>query len=325
MAIKAKDEKHAAQIEAGVTGRKRGHDFEKLIANRINLLQPPFKPLNISGHLFERPPEISLLSYICHKLSLEPPIEIKAFSTGGHATGEGGDDFLLDGGMILKRAKSDLILQIKSANVLAAVYGVSVKTCSKSSPTNDQLYCSTAEAFCNLLASIEIKVSDTARKALKMFCGDIGFRPMDSPLVSSRLNSERWFWEELPIEAQQEWASVLTRHQSKITHLLLSKGYKNDPYPPSFVLHQTCKYESWDKVEVALFTIEELVELSCKAGGFSTTSYTVKKGRFKDPSTTHQAPRFGFVQFQRLGNTQNATQLQFNLQAGYFYKLPLLL
>ena len=70
-----------------------------------------------------------------------------------------------------------------------------------------------------------------------------------------------------------------------------------------------------------MFTVEELIEYSCRNNGFTTTPYTVRKGRFRDPHVTHYAPRFGFVQFQRLGNKQNATQLQFNLQAGYFYKL----
>jgi hypothetical protein len=69
--------------------------------------------------------------------------------------------------------------------------------------------------------------------------------------------------------------------------------------------------------------VDELVEFSCSAGGFSTKPYSVRKGRFKDASVIHQAPRFGFVQLQQFGNKQNATQLQFNLQAGYFYKLKM--
>ena len=33
------------------------------------------------------------------------------------------------------------------------------------------------------------------------------------------------------------------------------------------------------------------------------------------------APRFGIVQMQRGGQAQHPEQLQFNLQAGYFYKI----
>jgi hypothetical protein len=316
-----KDEKHAAQIAAGITGRKRGHDFEKTLADKINNLPSNFTPSKVSGHLFVGPPEILLMSVVFSKLELKWPFQYKAFSTGGHATGEGGDIVLLESGAALKRAKSDLLLEI-IATESRSIFGISVKTCSKRTPTNDQLYCSTADAFCNLLGSIGIEVSNGARIALKMFCGDVGFRPMDIPHTPGRINVERWFWEELPADAQQEWADLLTRYQKEITYLLLSKGYKNDPYPPSFVLHQTCAFSSWENAEVALFTIDELVNFSCLVGGFSTTPYVVRKGRFKDSTTIHQAPRFGFVQFQRLGNVQNATQLQFNLQAGYFYKLP---
>ena len=322
MPINPENERHAAQIAAGITGRKRGHDFEKILAAKINLLQHSTLPLNISDHLFVGSPEIWLLSFIFQRSNLEPPFDIKAFSTGGHATGEGGDAVLLESGGLLRRAKSDLLIQITKAGV-KVFYGVSVKTCSKPTPTNAQLYCSTADAFCNLLVSLGIEVSNAARVALKRFCGDVGFRPTDMNIsdTTKRVNPERWFWEELPNDAQLEWADLLTTHQREITHLLLSKGYKDDPFPPSFVLHQTRRFESWEKAEVAIFTVDELVEFSCRAGGFSTTPYFVRKGRFQDAGVVHQAPRFGFVQFQRLGNKQNATQLQFNLQAGYFYRL----
>ena len=323
MAIEPENEKHAAQIAAGITGRISGHNFEKLLASRINIaFSNGFLPKQDIGHLSVGSPEISLLSYIHKKLNLKVPFEIKAFATGGHATGEGGDTFLLESGLPLLRAKSDLLIQVITASA-TSVYGVSVKTCSKPSPTNDQLYCSTADAFCRLLATIEIELSNLAKSSLKMFCGDVGFRPMDMPIRAERINSERWFWEELPALAQSEWAEVLTKRQDDITRLLLSKGYKDDPFPPYFVLHQTKKFDAWENMEVAIFTIEELVEFSRKAGAFTTTPYYVRKGRFKDALTIHQAPRFGFVQFQRLGNRQNATQLQFNLQAGYFYRLQL--
>ena len=56
--------------------------------------------------------------------------------------------------------------------------------------------------------------------------------------------------------------------------------------------------------------------------GFSHKEYSVRKGSFKDPEgVKHQAPRFGIIQMQRGGQKQHPTQLQFNLQAGYFYKI----
>ena len=39
------------------------------------------------------------------------------------------------------------------------------------------------------------------------------------------------------------------------------------------------------------------------------------------PGVKHLAPRFGIVQMQRGGQKQHPDQLQFNLEAGYFYKL----
>tara|TARA_R100000808_G_scaffold23266_1_gene51440 strand:- start:49 stop:249 length:201 start_codon:yes stop_codon:yes gene_type:complete len=38
------------------------------------------------------------------------------------------------------------------------------------------------------------------------------------------------------------------------------------------------------------------------------------------PDFFHEAPRFGIIQMQRGGQKQHPTQLQFNLEAGYFYK-----
>ena len=73
---------------------------------------------------------------------------------------------------------------------------------------------------------------------------------------------------------------------------------------------------------MAIYAVNELVALSVRYGGFSTRPYTVKKGRFKADLAIHSAPRFGIVQLQPLGNTQNRNQLQFNLKASYFTKLP---
>ena len=69
------------------------------------------------------------------------------------------------------------------------------------------------------------------------------------------------------------------------------------------------------------------MKLSKKYSGFTKKLYADrKKSRsVEDRKLTkgifHEAPRFGIIQFQRLGNKQNATQLQFNLEAGYFYNI----
>ena len=201
--------------------------------------------------------------------------------------------------------------------------GVSVKTCNNAKPINDQLFCTTAIAFCNLLRANNIPVSDKAEKALRMFCGDPGFRPCDDAACppDRKCNPEHWFYDELPTTEHAEFQEIFSKFQREITAILLQKAYVGDPHPPEFLLHQTVRYTDIHNCQMALFKIDELVDLSCRKSGFHTASRTTNKGRFKSP-VQHLRPRFGYVQFQRLGNKQNATQLQFNLQAGYFNKLP---
>lgn len=222
------------------------------------------------------------------------------------------------------RSKSDIVMDVRVGNVLHQV-GVSVKTCSNPTPTNAQLYCSTASAFCGLIRRNGISVSPKAEEALQMFCGDPGFRPKDEGLGkhTGRLASdERWFWEELPMRDRRTWEELLQEKHAEILTVLLKNAYPDDPVPPSYVMHVRSRPESWDRAPLALFSVEELVSLSVSYKGFETRPYQVKKGRFKGDPAVHLAPRFGIVQFQPLGNTQNRNQLQFNLQAGYFTKLP---
>ena len=71
-----------------------------------------------------------------------------------------------------------------------------------------------------------------------------------------------------------------------------------------------------------MYTIDELILRSARYQGFTTRAYSVHKGSHKDPpGVKHLAPRFGIVQMQRGGQKQHPEQLQFNLEAGYFYKL----
>jgi len=75
-------------------------------------------------------------------------------------------------------------------------------------------------------------------------------------------------------------------------------------------------------MEVAIYHIDEILTLSKNYQGFKLKEYSVKKGSYKDPAgCTHLAPRFGIIQMQRGGQQQHPDQLQFNLEAGYFYKI----
>ena len=202
--------------------------------------------------------------------------------------------------------------------------GISTKQCNNRTPTNAQLYFTTARGFCNLLRNNGIEISANGEKALRQFCGDEGFRPLDFPnlLTNRQSDPRRFFWEEIDAEGRVELENLLTEKQDKITRLLLQKAYLNDPFAPDFVLHKTKKAESWDKTEIAIYTVDELIELSRNYAGFALESYSVRKGSYRDPQgVTHLAPRFGIVQMQRGGQSQHPTQLQFNLKAGYFYKI----
>lgn len=96
----------------------------------------------------------------------------------------------------------------------------------------------------------------------------------------------------------------------------------NDPFVPDFLLHKTRLAPSWGATEVAIYSINELVTLSRAYQRFATRRYSVRKGSYRDPEgVEHFAPRFGIVQMQRGGQKQHPEQLQFNLEAGYFYKI----
>lgn len=169
-----------------------------------------------------------------------------------------------------------------------------------------------------------ILVSDEAINSLRQFCGDAGFRPLDSPeLYADReTDPRRSFWEEIEASGRMEWELLFKTRKDEITSLLLQKAYLDDPFSPDIVLHKTKKVESWEATEMAIYTVDELIRHSSKYGGFSLKPYSVRKGSHKDPiGVKHQAPRFGVVQMQRGGQAQHPDQLQFNLEAGYFYKI----
>ena len=324
MALEPENAHHAAQIEAGTTGRKRGHLFESVVAEGINRVVMPLsrQPLP-AGCLFKGEPGHALLNFVLNDLGLARVKSARAISAGALATAEEGAKVLVVNGVSVRRCKSDVILTLE-ADGRTITKGVSVKQCSNKNPTNAQLYFSTATAFCQLLRNNGIQVSDQAVTAMRMFCGDVGFRPLDNPnaLRNRRCDPNRWFWEELPDASRTELESVLTKQQDAITRLLLQKAYSEDPFAPEYVVHQT-RGAAVNETEVAIFSIDGFIKLSRGYAGFHTRPYRIKKGSHKDPpDVEHLAPRFGVVQFQRGGQKQHPTQLQFNLKAGYFYKPP---
>ncbi len=321
MAQKTNDPTLLHQIDAGAKGRKRGHTYENELALKINATSTPyFKSKNMKGVLHIGSPVTILLDKILEHLNWEYCDNIEAYATGKLATSEKGDKEILIEGQSIRSAKSDIILVFyKNKKVI----GVSIKQCNNKKPTNAQVFFSTATAFYNLITNNGIALSDNALKAMRQFCGDHGFRPLDNYDCSNRISTpERYFWEEIDNEGRAEWEDVFTNHQDDVTRLLLQKAYLNDPFPPEIILHKTKKTSSFENQEIAVFTIEQLIELSKKYSPFTYSYYRVNKGTHKEPKgISHQAPRFGVIQMQRGGQKQHPTQLQFNLKAGYFYDL----
>lgn len=326
MALTPTDEIHALQIQAGALGRKAGHAFEDEITTKLNTTPLPFEvDETIHNHVLTGSPSKLLLNYISSSFGGKTIESLVGISTGALATSEEGKKWLSVNGVKVRRCKSDLIITLKfNDEEQERTFGVSTKQCNNKTPTNAQLYFTTAVGFSNLLITNGISVSDRAIMALRQFCGDKGFRPYDDPklLANRTTDPRRYFWEEIDSEGRNEWTNIFTEHQDAITRLLLQKAYLEDPFSPDFVLHKTKRAASWSETEVAIYSIDELTDKSRQYSGFWTKSYSVRKGSFKDPTgISHEAPRFGVVQMQRGGQKQHPEQLQFNLEAGYFYKI----
>lgn len=325
MALTPNDSRHALQIQAGITGRIAGHNFETSLAQTINNLPCPIDQNPLPENLIYGSPEISIIKKALKVLGWERCHIVEAVALGSLATAEEGKQWLEVHGMRVRACKSDILLTLYNNDLrLMETVGVSVKQCNNKTPTNAQLYFTTARAFCQLLRNNGIPVSDAAVNALRHFCGDNGFAPRDNPasLVGRVTDPRRFFWEEVNEVERLELESVFSNYQAEITRLLLQKAYINDPYAPELLLHLTKKMPVGQPQEFALYTIDELIELSCKYAGFEKKKYSVRKGSYKDPvGVQHDAPRFGIVQMQRGGQAQHPEQLQFNLQAGYFYKI----
>lgn len=316
---------HALQIQAGITGRKAGHKFESDLSNAINRLKFPILQNPLPNNIIKGSPEVQVIKKALQILNWDKCHNVDAIALGSLATAEEGKKWLEVNGMHVKACKSDILLTIYNNDICEVnTVGISVKQCSKKSPTNAQLYFTTAKAFCELLRSNKIPVSDNALNALRQFCGEKGFRPLDDPkhLIKRVSDPRRYFWEEINESGRLELENIFTKKQREITKLLLQKAYINDPFSPEILIHKTKKMNCGELQEYALYTIDELINLSCNFSSFEKKKYSVNKGTYKDPKgVMHDAPRFGIVQMQRGGQSQHPEQLQFNLQAGYFYNI----
>jgi hypothetical protein len=325
MALTPINEDHALQIQAGLLGRKAGHAFEDEITIGINSISYPVSFPRATHHVSKGKAANALLGYVASVYGSTVIESATALSTGALATSTTGKKWLEVNGVTVKRCKSDIILTVRLQGIPDVLtVGVSTKQCNNKTPTNAQLYFTTAVSFAKLLQSNGISVSDEAVTALRKFCGDAGCRPLDFPddLVGRVSDPRRYFWEEIGEAGRLEWEAIFSNFQDEVTRLLLQKAYLNDPFSPNLLLHKTRKALDPLKVETAIYTIDEIISHSAAYSGFSTKLYSVNKGSYKDPiGVKHQAPRFGIVQMQRGGQKQHPTQLQFNLEAGYFYKV----
>ena len=333
MALKAKNEKHANQINAGVKGRLKGHSFENDVAEEINRIQnySTLKFQNTDNpHIFFGNPADILISYVVANRNATIS-SCKAHWLGGLATANIGEHIVNSRGEIVTGSKSDILLDLNHDNELLERIGVSVKSCKN----NAQLALMTAASFCNMLRDYGIPVSVDAEIGLKMFCGvdeyspKSGYIPKDTSNIPKNRTArpERWFWEELPSPVQREWAEIFNLNQIEITKMLLQKAnaYKTDDYPPMFVLHECNKHASMNECTIAVFSIDELAVYSKAYDGFGIKKQAIKKGKYKGIDLAiHHYPHFGFIQFQPIGNKQNFSELQFNLKSQYYKKIPLL-
>jgi len=198
MALTPIDEAHALQIQAGILGRQAGHSFEDNIVQTINGIQYPLAVNAIgSSHVLRGDPARLLLHYIGNRLQLTAISRAVALSTGALATSEDGKQWLSINGANVSRCKSDLLLTFTLDDGSDVTIGVSTKQCNNKTPTNAQLYLTTARGFSNLLRSNGIAVTDAAVNSLRQFCGDVGFRPLDdaAAMTGRRVDPRRFFWE----------------------------------------------------------------------------------------------------------------------------------
>jgi len=302
------DQAHALQIQAGILGRKTGHGFEDSVTKEINSIRYPLAITDLGqSHVLTGDPAMLLMNYVAGRLGITGVTAATAISTGALATSEEGKRWLSINGANISRCKSDIVLTLARGNRYTTI-GISTKQCNNRQPTNAQLYFTTARGFVKLLRDHSVVVSDCTLNALRQFCGDSGFRPADVPaaMINRKTDPRRFFWEEIDPIGRKEWERIFTDEQAKISQLLFQKAYIEDDIVPEYLLHKTKRSDSWNKTEVAIFAINELVALSVAYQGFVTRPYCVRKGSYRDPKgVIHIAPRFGIIQMQRAGQAQH--------------------
>ncbi|MCA0209039.1 MAG: hypothetical protein LCH74_08275 [Proteobacteria bacterium] len=150
------DEAHALQIQAGVIGRKAGHAFEDAICSAINSLAYPFIATPLLGrHLFQGDPAQLILAYFLRHFDADGLQSAVAISTGALATSEDGQQWLQINGANVRRCKSDIVITLMFLDGSTATIGVSTKQCNNPTPTNAQLYFTTARGFSKLRISVQ--------------------------------------------------------------------------------------------------------------------------------------------------------------------------
>lgn len=322
MALIPDNEKHLLQIQAGALGRKKGHSFEQEIANYINLNKlGEINDEKLKNNIIIGNPAEVLINYIKKSENISEISSLTAICTGILATSENKKKELKIDGKIIDKSKSDLILIIYHNNK-KKIIGVSTKQCNNKTPTNAQLYFTTAKGFSDLLRRNGMNVPDFAEMSLKQFCGEKGFNPIDDRVQNREIDPRRYFWEEINTDGKEFWEKILNENQKKISEILFKFAYEGDNFIPQYLLHKTKKSDSFITSENAIYNIDELIQKSMNYKKFYKKTYRVNKGSYKESENIiHEAPRFGIIQMQRGGQKQHPTQLQFNLEAGYFYKI----
>lgn len=334
MALDPKSEGHLFQIEAGTEGRVKGHKFEEVVTEELNNID--FMSGNtfiecVKPNVYHGNPANALVSHISQDKGKQIN-RLNAYWLGGLATAGAGDNILNENGEKITGSKSDILMDVEYEDGTNERIGVSAKACSN----NAQMALTTVSVFCGMLRENGIDVSEDVEIGLKMFCGEVGYRPMDGYMPKDMSNvpqdrkarQDRWFWEELSNQVKQEWEKIFTENQLKITMMLLqcARTYKTDSYKPTYILHECEKHSDIGNCKVAVMSVEEFATYSQLFDSFGTKGKRISKGSYKGiDMAIHQYPHFGFIQFQPIGNQQNFSELQFNLKSKYYNKFKALL
>jgi len=116
MALKPDDTKHALQIQAGIKGRKRGHEFEYELSNLINSINQPALRVARQDNVIKGMPHLSLVQKALHFLDWTSCTNVEAIALGSLATAEGGKKWLEIHGIKVKACKSDILLTLGTSD-----------------------------------------------------------------------------------------------------------------------------------------------------------------------------------------------------------------